>query len=53
MKKKPCKKSCKVCQHRNGQGICTNHESVYFGSRVNDGTCPVWENYDAEFWGDE
>ena len=44
-------KTCNTCQHRNAQGICTNHDSVFFGSRVDDGTCPVWENYDEEFWG--
>ena len=41
-------KTCNTCQHRNAQGICTNHDSVFFGSRVDDGTCPVWENYDKE-----
>ena len=46
-------KTCNTCQHRNAQGICTNHDSVFFGSRVDDGTCPVWENYDYDFWGDE
>lgn len=46
-------KKCNTCQHRNAQGICTNANSVFFGSRVDDGTCPVWENYDKEMWGDE
>lgn len=36
-------KKCVTCQHRNEHGVCTNAESVYFGSRVDDGTCPVWE----------
>ena len=46
-------KTCNICQHRNFHGVCTNAESVFFGSWVNDGTCPVWENYDTEMWGDE
>lgn len=40
-------KTCNTCQHRNAQGICTNHDSVFFGSRVDDGTCPVWEGQAA------
>lgn len=40
-------KTCKTCQHRNAQGVCTNVGSVYFGGRVDDGTCPVWEDYDC------
>ena len=43
-------KTCQTCQHRNSHGVCTNENSVFFGSRVDDGTCPVWENYDAETW---
>ena len=35
-------KTCNTCQHRNSHGVCTNAESVFFGSRVDDGTCPVW-----------
>ena len=46
-------KKCDTCQNRNDHGICTNHESVYFGTRVEDGTCQVWENYEEEFWGSE
>lgn len=46
-------KNCTTCQHRNEHGICTNENGVFFGSRVDDVTCPVWENYDVEFWGDE
>lgn len=30
-------KTCNTCQHRNSQGICTNHDSVFFGCRVDDG----------------
>ena len=44
-------RTCNTCQHRNAQGICTNHDSEFFGSRVADETCPVGENYDAELWG--
>ena len=44
-------KTCNTCQHRNSHGVCTNENSVFFGSRVDDGTCPVWEDYDAEMWG--
>lgn len=46
-------KTCQTCQHRNSNGICTNAESVYFGSRVDGSACPVWENCDEEMWGDE
>lgn len=44
-------KTCSTCQNRNEHGLCTNAESVFFGTRVENGTCPVWENYDWEFWG--
>lgn len=44
-------KKCNACQHRNAHGVCTNENSVFFGSRVDDGTCPVWENYGEEMWG--
>lgn len=43
--------TCQTCQNRNDNGICVNVASVYFGSRVDDGTCPVWENYESEMWG--
>lgn len=46
-------KTCQTCQHCNEHGVCTNDDSVYFGSRVDGGSCPVWENYDWEMWGDE
>lgn len=46
-------KTFQTCQHRNGRGVCTNENSVFFGSRVDDGTCSVWENYDWEMWGNE
>lgn len=49
-------KTCNTCDHRNAHGICTNAQSVYFGSRVDDGTCPVFAcnktellNIDFEF----
>lgn len=29
-------KTCNTCQHRNSHGVCTNAESVFFGSRVDD-----------------
>lgn len=35
-------RNCQTCQHRNPHGVCTNAESVFFGSRVDDGMCPVW-----------
>ena len=35
-------RNCQTCQHRNAHGVCTNAESVFFGSRVDDGMCPVW-----------
>ena len=44
-------KKCVTCQHRNSHGVCTNENSVYFGSRVDDGTCPVWENCGAKMDG--
>lgn len=46
-------KTCKICHHLNAWGVCTNHDSVFFGCRVQDGTCPVWGNYDWEMWGDD
>lgn len=46
-------KTCSTCQHRNDHSLCTNAESVFFGTRVEDGTCQVWENYEEEFWGSE
>ena len=32
--------------------MCEN--SVFFGEEVTwDSTCPLWSNYDHEFWGDD
>lgn len=44
-------RNCQTCQHRNSHGVCTNADSVFFGSRVDDGACPVWENYGEEMRG--
>lgn len=46
-------KTCNTCNFRNEHSICTNEKSVFFGSRVDDNVCPVWENYDYEFLGDK
>lgn len=46
-------RTCQTCQDRNANGVCISVDSVYFGSRVEDGTCPFWENYDLEMWGEE
>ena len=37
------KKVCDTCQFRNAHGICVNNKSVYFGTRVKEGTCPMWD----------
>lgn len=45
-------KTCSTCQN-NDHGVCVNKDSTLYGTRVEDGTCPVWENYDWEMWGDK
>ncbi len=44
-------KTCGTCQWWDENGVCTNDDAnVYQIGET--GTCPCWENYDWEMWGD-
>lgn len=45
-------KTCGTCHWWDNNGVCLNDEAdMYQTGETN--SCPCWENYDEEFWGDE
>ena len=45
---------CSTCDHQNDNRHCVCEKSVFFGKEVAwNNTCPLWGNYDHEFWKDD
>lgn len=49
------KRRCKTCKwYEEFMGVCLNGDSEHCADFTDpDDTCPCWENYDLEMWGEE
>lgn len=46
------KKICGTCDWRDDNGVCNNDAAGIYQTGESN-TCPLWENYDHEMYGDE
>lgn len=45
-------KCCATCQWLDNTGVCNNDSSGIFQTGEYN-SCPFWENYDVEMWGED
>ena len=45
-------KTCGTCQWWDDNGVCNNDVAGIYQTGEH-ATCPFWENYEEEMWGDE